>query len=28
VAHGTRLSFSPKTTIEAVGLSQAAVDGR
>jgi hypothetical protein len=28
VAHGTRLSFSPKTTIEAVGLSQAPVDGR
>jgi hypothetical protein len=28
VTHGTRLSFSPKTTIEAVGLNQAHVDGR
>jgi hypothetical protein len=27
VARGTRLSFSTKTTIEAVGLSQAPVDG-
>jgi hypothetical protein len=27
VAHGTHLSFSPKTAIEAVGLSQAPVDG-
>jgi hypothetical protein len=27
VARGTRLIFSPKTTIEAVGLSQAPVDG-
>jgi hypothetical protein len=27
VARGTRLSFSPKTTIEAVSLSQAPVDG-
>jgi hypothetical protein len=28
VAYGTHLSFSPNTTIEAVGLSQASVDGR
>jgi hypothetical protein len=28
VAHGTRPSFSSKTVIEAVGLSQAPVDGR
>jgi hypothetical protein len=28
VAHGTHISFSPKTVIEAVGLSQAPVDGR
>jgi hypothetical protein len=28
VAHGTRLSFSPNTTIEAVRLSQAPIDGR
>jgi hypothetical protein len=28
VVHGTRLSFSPKIAIEAVGLSQAHVDGR
>jgi hypothetical protein len=28
VAHGTHLSFSPNTAIEAVGLSQAPVDGR
>jgi hypothetical protein len=28
VAHGTHLSFSPKIAIEAVGLSQAPVDGR
>jgi hypothetical protein len=28
VAHGTRLSFSPNTVIEAVGLSQASVDDR
>jgi hypothetical protein len=28
VAHGTRLSFSPKTAIEAVDLNQAPVDGR
>jgi hypothetical protein len=28
VAHGTHLCFSPKTVIEAVGLSQAPVDGR
>jgi hypothetical protein len=28
VACGTRLSFSPNTAIEAVGLSQATVDGR
>jgi hypothetical protein len=28
VASGTRLSFSPKTTIEAVGLSQTYVDNR
>jgi hypothetical protein len=27
VAHGTRLIFSPKTTIEAVGLRQAPMDG-
>jgi hypothetical protein len=27
VVHGTHLSISPKTTIEAVGLSQAHVDG-
>jgi hypothetical protein len=28
VVHGTHLSFSPKTAIEAVGLRQAHVDGR
>jgi hypothetical protein len=28
VVHGTRLSFSPNTVIEAVRLSQAPVDGR
>jgi hypothetical protein len=28
VAHGTHLSFSPNTTIEVVGLSQASIDGR
>jgi hypothetical protein len=28
VARGTRLSFSPNTTIETVGLSQSSVDGR
>jgi hypothetical protein len=27
VAHGTHLSFSPNTTIEAIGLSQASIDG-
>jgi hypothetical protein len=27
VAHGTRLSFSPNTAIEAVGLSQVFIDG-
>jgi hypothetical protein len=28
MAHGTRLSFSPKTVIEAIGLGQASVDNR
>jgi hypothetical protein len=28
VAHGTHLSFSPKTAIEAVGLTQAPMDGQ
>jgi hypothetical protein len=28
VARGTRISFSPNTTIETVGLSQSSVDGR
>jgi hypothetical protein len=28
VTHGTRLSFYPNTAIEAVGLTQASVDGR
>jgi hypothetical protein len=28
VAHETRLSFSPNTAIEAIGLSQASVDGK